>query len=379
MQPSMRRLVCLLFVGPVCALLITAGCTRNTKPPAPPPTDVAPPVAQLPANDFVGSEACNPCHAEEWRKHRESRHAHTFRPMMVSALGKSAPPEGLLQGTNSALGVVGDHYVLVRPQTGQQRPLDYALGSGKQGMTYIAIVQDTAVFEMRVSFTPRTRQWYPTPGQEQYENFPNVVGKTHLKTEARQCLLCHTVTVADNDLHPEPRFMGVGCESCHGAGSAHIAAAKAGRMNDLKMEHLATAGGKRLNALCGVCHQTPENVAQMPQNQRLTQRFMPYGLAQSRCFQQSGDRLTCVTCHDPHTDAGTDRRVYEKTCLQCHSGSHAPAVTDKGVASTASVPGKVCPINPREGCVGCHMPKRKVFAGNAIPIAMADHWIKVNK
>ena len=32
-------------------------------------------------------------------------------------------------------------------------------------------------------------------------------------------------------------------------------------------------------------------------------------------------------------------------------------------------------VNPRSGCVSCHMPSRKLWPG--IDIAMADHWIHV--
>ena len=102
----------------------------------------------------------------------------------------------------------------------------------------------------------------------------------------------------------------------------------------------------------------------------MTQRFQPYGLMQSPCFQKSGDRLSCVSCHDPHTNVSTDRRTYEKACLNCH-GVPASLHPD----SKTSVQSKPCPVNPREKCVECHMPTRKVFANSTLPIAMADHLI----
>src|SRR5207249_8666777 len=101
-------------------------------------------------------------------------------------------------------------------------------------------------------------------------------------------------------LYPEPRIMGVGCESCHGPSSAHIAAARTRGVKNLRMEKLSSIGGKKMNELCGRCHRSVEDVLKMPADQRNSQRFFTYGLAMSKCFLKSEDRLTCSTCHDPH-------------------------------------------------------------------------------
>ena len=92
----------------------------------------------------------------------------------------------------------------------------------------------------------------------------------------------------------------------------------------------------------------------------------------SRCFRESRDRLTCVTCHDPHTDVATDDKPYTAACLQCHSRP-----------TTGSAPrpvqAKPCPVNAVAKCVECHMPKRRepVFPGS--PRRVADHFIRINR
>jgi predicted CXXCH cytochrome family protein len=91
----------------------------------------------------------------------------------------------------------------------------------------------------------------------------------------------------------------------------------------------------------------------------------------SRCFLESGDRLSCQTCHDPHSNASTDKKQYEKICLSCHSPARA-ATASKGVGL-----GKACPVNPHSGCIPCHMPKREVTPD--APIAMADHFIRIHR
>ena len=92
-----------------------------------------------------------------------------------------------------------------------------------------------------------------------------------------------------------------------------------------------------------------------------TARFQPYGLEMSPCFKKSAGKLSCVTCHNPHRNVSTDHRAYEKICISCHSPTAAPYMP--------------CPVNAKDKCVGCHMPKEAVFPGTSIGITMADHLI----
>src|SRR5207244_4864123 len=76
-------------------------------------------------------------------------------------------------------------------------------------------------------------------------------------------------------------------------------------------------------------------------------------LEQSRCVRESGAKLFCLDCHDPHRKiAGTDH--YREVCQSCHkSGEHVAAKTD---------------------CVSCHMPKRRTQ--DVVHVVMTDHRIQ---
>jgi predicted CXXCH cytochrome family protein len=64
-------------------------------------------------------------------------------------------------------------------------------------------------------------------------------------------------------------------------------------------------------------------------------------LAQSGCKRASGDKMTCTTCHDPHSspEAGKKIEYYRSKCISCHGSTFAQ---------------KHHPENPN--CIDCHMP-----------------------
>jgi predicted CXXCH cytochrome family protein len=66
-------------------------------------------------------------------------------------------------------------------------------------------------------------------------------------------------------------------------------------------------------------------------------------LLESACKRASGDRLTCTTCHDPHSSVPADERAayYRSRCLSCHAGMATGHHDD----------------NP--DCTSCHMPREQ--------------------
>jgi predicted CXXCH cytochrome family protein len=88
-----------------------------------------------------------------------------------------------------------------------------------------------------------------------------------------------------------------------------------------------------------------------------------YRLRQSRCFLESGGKMECATCHDPHRiPHGEDAvRRYSHVCLNCHTSLDS-AGHPAGVTATAA------------DCITCHMPKRRV--DDAPHVIMTDHLIQ---
>ena len=350
-----------LLLAATIGMVLSTGCWHTSPTPAPRPVEPAP--------VFVGNDACAPCHPSEFDRHRHGRHAQTLRMASRQSLGPLSPPIGKIPGTDFVLAERDAAFVIAAPdQSDSVAPLKYALGSGKTGMTYVFPVENEKLVEAHMSYFPPKKKWYITPGQERIP--ADVIGSVHPKADGQKCLLCHAVTLPPESLTVEKRFFGVGCESCHGSGGTHVAAMHAGTKGAIGMEKMGRWPATRLNALCGKCHGTLAD-AQAAHKLDATNRLQAYGLMQSQCYQQSHDTLSCVTCHEPHTDVVTRPKTYEAVCLTCHSasGSHpAPAAE-----------GKPCPINPKEGCIGCHMPLRQAIPHTQLPTFMADHYIRAHR
>jgi len=68
----------------------------------------------------------------------------------------------------------------------------------------------------------------------------------------------------------------------------------------------------------------------------------------SRCFQESGGKLGCISCHDPHDYPDPAEKIdyYRRRCQVCHP--------DSGCKLEPSVRRMK---SPEDSCIECHMPR----------------------
>ena len=85
-----------------------------------------------------------------------------------------------------------------------------------------------------------------------------------------------------------------------------------------------------------------------------------YRMRKSACFLKSGGKLTCSSCHDPHSVLRAEAAVsyYRAKCVACH-----PSV---GVSGH--------PVLATSDCRTCHMPRRR--AEDAVHTVMTDHLVQ---
>lgn len=330
---------------------------------------------------YVGEAACLECHPGESALHRRSGHARTLRlaersPIIAWLDGRSVS-DPKHPGVRWSYRVRDDRLVVERAEgdsTGALA-LDYAVGSGKHGVTFVSVRQPRGEavlrgIEHRLSYVIDGPRLEITPGQERSPpirpvgetgegaGFGRMLGPDGL----RQCLACHATAIS-------PAFQGrddtanllpnVSCERCHGPGRDHVDAARRGQ-TELSLRVVAEGAPPWAEVnRCGECHRLPNMVSSSsirPDNPGIV-RFQGVGLSMSACYAQGVGSLRCTSCHDPHDRASRDQARYEVVCLSCHRSASAR---------------KACPVSPAGDCIGCHMPRREI-PGNG---TFTDHWIR---
>jgi hypothetical protein len=274
----------------------------------------------------VGSEACRPCHPQQFKTQSASGHANSLAPAAKHRLASLFPKLGF-------------------------EP-DWAFGAGDQAVTFVSQLDEKAYIEHRLSYYRRGGTLDVTPGHQNLE--PGQPGEVYpiFEPEARimRCFACHST----GPLSLGPRFQlqpfepGVKCETCHGPGSDHVASR--GRAPLRNPGRLTPAA---MNEFCGSCHRKPGPPdAPVDLRDPWNVRHQPIYFERSRCFRKSGS-LTCLSCHDPHSARPIDAN---QVCASCHPAARHPVVAV-----------------PLQDCAGCHMPAVSPHRR----LTFRNHWIGV--
>jgi Zn finger protein HypA/HybF involved in hydrogenase expression len=259
-------------------------------------------------------------------------------------------------------------------------PILYAFGQGKAGQTYVFKLNDS-FYESRLSYYREIDGLDYTIGYERKPppSLDEALGRQISADEARTCFQCHgTAAVNGRNLELEHLVPGVSCESCHGPGRAHIAAMQA---RDLDHKHIFNPASLSPDELsqefCGSCHRSAEQVLSNRSLQGLhSVRFQPYRLFTSKGHEPFDARLSCVACHEPHSNPHQDAAYYDAKCLACHRSQAsltAPQVAQAEAAAERNA--KPCPVAPK-ACASCHMPKVELPGSH---FKFTDHRIRIVK
>jgi Tetratricopeptide repeat/Doubled CXXCH motif (Paired_CXXCH_1) len=327
---------------------------------------------------YVGSKNCFGCHQSIYRSFvktdmgRSMRSAAAFSQTNVP-VETSVP----LAGSNRLLRVFRDdtgwHQSESEPNVfNDQHKLEYVVGSGANGLSFV-VRRGDYLFQAPLSFYSKPGKWDLSPGYEQADlGFSRPI--------AAQCLLCHSGRPQPvknrNGLYLDPPLeeLAIGCENCHGPGSAHIA-------NPRERASIVNPGklAPRLaEDICMNCHQTGDARILQPgkdyqdfrPGQRLIETVAIFrvnpalqqekdsdllehhsAMKMSRCFRESAGKLSCLTCHDPHIQPlpGDMASTFRSKCITCHTDRSCRLPLSSRKATT-----------PPDDCIGCHMPKRNI-------------------
>jgi Flp pilus assembly protein TadD len=246
----------------------------------------------------------------------------------------------------------------------QTFPVEIVMGGERHGMGFLLNVEQIEGFPLERPTLIQARYFWsfkqsgalvlaPGLSADTPRTYESALGLVLSPSFEPQCLTCHG----------QPHTLGAGkqggirCESCHGPGSAHLAAVGKGApaegiINPRKLSPDASI------EICGQCHAGfGRHIDPAPDDLLIANQVQ--AMRASECFIQSGRSFSCTSCHNPHQDLHGDAAA-TRTCLGCHS---------KEVAQRAAV----CPVNPSSGCIGCHMPSVDVG-----PLHLVDHQIRVH-
>ncbi len=292
-----------------------------------------------------------------------------------------------------------------RPQHLLELPVDFWLGSGHHARVYLYRTPWGELYQLPIAWYAQERRFGMAPGYDR----PDHDGVQ--RRVRRECLFCHDAypdAPAGSDARFAPQVFparlpeGIGCQRCHGPGARHATLAdeepadtdaSRARVRAAIVNPARLAPGLR-DDVCSGCHMQPalalpglrragrgdwsfrpgEDLAEYlvqvdaeyegePRAARFEINHHPYRLRQSRCFERSAGRLSCLTCHDPHRKPAPAARAehYRAACLTCH---RAEACTGRAQAKA--------PL--RDDCVACHMPPRR--PQDVVHVVMTDHRIQ---
>lgn len=324
----------------------------------------------------VGAERCQFCHPAEVEGFARSAMAHALRRPGLE-------PDGVVTANGSKITTHSNNagFWQTWENAGEKTDyrVDYVIGSGEHASGFLVNIGDH-LFQSPVAYYKRRASYDLAPG---FENQPD---PDFTRPVSEECVLCHSGTALHvrgtlNQYRP-PVFPeeGITCERCHGPTEKHLRDPRAGTIiNPDKLDRMAR------DSVCEQCHlfgvarvanpgkEISDFVPGRPLEETFTiyRNVMPPGspagdfkvishveqLALSSCARNSGGRLWCGTCHNPHEKLATSIEYYRSRCLSCHTTQFP-----------ASHPAK------DSDCLPCHMPRRDAKDGGHT--VFTDHRIQ---
>jgi len=197
-------------------------------------------------------------------------------------------------------------------------PLRWTMGENMQTWVF---EREGRYYESRVSYYPTINGLQITVGQENLstQTPEDALGRELNHGEVRNCFGCHSSgTVAGGKVDLGQLQPGVTCEHCHAGSLEHQLDALQG-IYDSAPRDLKKFSAEQVSSFCGQCHRTWATVVRLGIRGERNARFQPYRLENSKCFNGSDRRLSCVGCHDPHQPLVRDDASYDGKCLACHA------------------------------------------------------------
>jgi tetratricopeptide (TPR) repeat protein len=368
---------------------------------APPEDPVSPYLNTAPGVEYVGDQACTRCHEGLARSYHLHPMGRSLRPVSESTWNLDFPA-----GAANSFTELGYRYSVEkrgsqivhremlpdaegRVLAETEEPVTYAIGSGTHAISYL-VDHEGILTQSPLTWYADKKAWDLSPGfKGTRDRFERQI--------APGCLFCHCnqANFEPNKVNSyrTPIFRGyaIGCERCHGPGALHVAARTKAPLEveqDLTIVNPGRLSPGLRDDVCNQCHlggserverrarQAVDYRPGLPLERFLRVFVLPRDAAQgnrvaghaeqmrdSQCAIQSGGKLGCISCHDPHELPAPAAKVsyYRDRCLKCHQDAGCKEPRAARLAKT-----------PADDCILCHMPRG---ATNITHVALTDHRI----
>lgn len=350
---------------------------------------------------------CATCHRDKWDAYRHTGMGRSFSPPSPQSI-PSAPVSYFHAPSQSYFSIYqrDGRFFQRRHQLDAagreihvfEKQIDYVLGSGNHARTFLHRAPNGALLELPLGWYAENGGTYAmNPGYDRpdHEGFRRLI--------SYDCMFCHNAYPAIPAGHEQPLSQpvylnpipqGIDCQRCHGDGGRHVKLASSGAARPrirAAIVNPARLSPDRRMEICMVCHLEPTSFplpnALLRYNRGpfsfrpgepmgdfiLTFDHAPgsgrqdkfeivnaaYRLRRSACFRSASGKLTCTTCHDPHSIPRGEAAVrhYDQVCRQCHAAS--------------------IPHYQQQDCASCHMPKRRTE--DVVHSLATDHLIQRRK
>lgn len=307
------------------------------------------PVRAADAPDYIGSESCAGCHRPEAEAWRGSHHALAWTPAEAANItGDFDAPPFEHDGTVTQFSHEGGRYVIdVTEKDGSRRayPVHSVVGTAPL-QQYLLEVEEGRLQSFDVVWDTEKGEWFHLYPDQDLPPDDGLHWTGPYKNWNARCAECHATGYEKNYLPATRSYasvqaeIGVGCEACHGPGSAHVAGVHGNPVPEgltqggFTMDFASTGAGIEQ---CASCHSRREaNAADSPlpgtpfhqaynlallrpglyhADGQIEDEVYVYGsFLQSKMYARG---VGCGDCHDPHS--AELKAEGNALCAQCHS------------------------------------------------------------
>ncbi|MGC7872908.1 cytochrome c3 family protein [Desulfosporosinus sp. SYSU MS00001] len=298
----MRRLrIFVLSILTLVIITLVAACNTQTPAPAPTPQTSTPNVTQTASTNltYVGEQTCQSCHKKA--NYDKTPHHQSFKPLSAYKFDKTYGTVTVYDGAaNDA----------------KSTSIDLSKALGVQMDTYvIAEIPKTAGFAKQFYRVGRVTK--NPDGTYKIQSAGLVKGTQNWSAEDYSCLECHSPGMGKAG----SADLTITCESCHGPGSAHIAATS----DDQRKATMPLPTSQT----CLKCHKsdpTKDTKAGATPGAIITTNHYgtrDYTFSKHNTTGMINGCLTCHQAHAPDTNGGLLRNANpNEICATCHAGKN---------------------------------------------------------